>query len=40
MLHDLHQRAPVTITGAGRPVRRLLEIMQLQLLLGTAALAA
>ena len=42
MLRDLHQHAPgpLTITGANRPVRRLLKIMQLQPLLSAVALAA
>jgi anti-anti-sigma factor len=42
MLRDIHQRAPgsLTVVGAGQPVRRLLEIMRLQPLLGTAAHAA
>jgi anti-anti-sigma factor len=41
MLHDLYRCAPgqLALIGAGRPVRRLLEIMQLQPLLGTTALA-
>jgi anti-anti-sigma factor len=36
VLRDAHQRAtgPVTLVGVTRPVRRLLEIMQLQSLLG------
>ena len=36
----IHNFGPLTITGAGRPVRRLLEIMQLQPLLTGEALAA
>jgi hypothetical protein len=42
MLHHLHQCAsgPLTVTGADRLVRRLLEIMHRQPLLSTTALAA
>jgi anti-anti-sigma regulatory factor len=36
---QLHAPGSLTIIGAGRPIRRLLEIMKLQALLGTAAAA-